>query len=215
MGYVKTTLDSFDDIYSLAIASYAAQLANHPSKTAFMQKLDKLAKVEGMKNAKLTLTHTWRLLLSIKSFPYSSGDLKYWEKVKLTTPSDPWCQPPSVNVEITAYALLSYIKAGRVIDGLPIMRWLLSQQSSTGGFSSTQDTVKDFEKIFFCSIFRISFFFNPQVMGITALATFAGEISGANVMSCTISHGSGQSTIKINKDNSLVLQSVEVTFHFV
>ena len=71
-----------------------------------------------------------------------AGDLKYWEMVKLTTPSDPWCQPPSVNVEITAYVLLTYIKAGRVIDGLPIMRWLLSQQSSTGGFSSTQDTVK-------------------------------------------------------------------------
>lgn len=49
-------------------------------------------------------------------------------------------------------------------------------------------------------------------MGITALAAFAAEISGGNVMSCLISYGSGQSTIKINKDNSLVLQSVEVCF---
>ncbi|KAJ6643551.1 CD109 antigen [Pseudolycoriella hygida] len=162
LSYVKTTLDSFTDLYSLSIACYAAHLANHPSKTAFMQKLDKLAKVQ--------------------------GDLKYWEKVKLASPSDPWCQPPSVNVEITSYALLSYIKAGRIVDGLPIMKWLLSQQSSTGGFSSTQDTV----------------------MGITALATFAGEISGGNVMSCTIRHGSGQSTIQLNKENALLLQSVEL-----
>ncbi|XP_037049174.1 CD109 antigen-like [Bradysia coprophila] len=161
LNYVKTMLGD-GDIYSLAIACYAAQLANHSSKTVLMQQLDRLAIVE--------------------------GDLKYWQKVKLTTPSDPWCQPPSVNVEITSYALLSYIKAGRVIDGLPVMRWLLSQQSSTGGFSSTQDTV----------------------MGITALATFAGEISGGNAMSCSISYGSGQSTIKINKENSLVLQSVEL-----
>lgn len=47
-------------------------------------------------------------------------------------------------------------------------------------------------------------------MGITALATFAGEISGGNSMSCNIRHGSGQSSININKENSLVLQSVEV-----
>lgn len=52
-------------------------------------------------------------------------------------------------------------------------------------------------------------------MGITALAAFAGEISGVNVMSCLISYGSGQSTIKINKDNSLVLQSVEVCFFVI
>lgn len=50
LRYVKTTLDSVDDIYSLAIATYAAQLANHPSKIVFLQKLDKLAKVEGRKN---------------------------------------------------------------------------------------------------------------------------------------------------------------------
>ncbi|KAG4076804.1 hypothetical protein HA402_009150 [Bradysia odoriphaga] len=161
LNYVKTMLED-GDTYSLAIACYAAQLANHSSKTVLMQKLDRLAIVE--------------------------GDLKYWQKVKLTTPSDPWFQPPSVNVEITSYALLSYIKAGRIIDGLPVMRWMLSQQSSTGGFSSTQDTV----------------------VGITALATFAGEISGGNAMSCSISFGSGHSTIKINKENSLVLQSVEL-----
>lgn len=47
LSYVKTTLDTLDDIYSLAIACYAAQLANHPSKVALLQKLDTLAKVQG------------------------------------------------------------------------------------------------------------------------------------------------------------------------
>lgn len=50
---MKTTLDSFDDLYSLSIATYAAQLANHPTKTAFLQKLDKLAKVDGKCNEDL------------------------------------------------------------------------------------------------------------------------------------------------------------------
>lgn len=49
-------------------------------------------------------------------------------------------------------------------------------------------------------------------MGITALATFAAEITGGSAMSCAISYEASQSTLKINKDNSLVLQSVEVFF---
>lgn len=52
--------------------------------------------------------------------------------------------------------------------------------------------------------------FELQVVGITALATFAAEISGANVMSCTFKTATNSSTINIDKTNSLVLQSVEV-----
>lgn len=48
LDYVKTTLDD-GDIYSLAVACYAAHLAKHSLKTDFMQRLDKLAKVEGRK----------------------------------------------------------------------------------------------------------------------------------------------------------------------
>lgn len=47
LDYVKTKLDSFEDIYALAVACYASQLGNHASKTVLLQKLDKLAKVEG------------------------------------------------------------------------------------------------------------------------------------------------------------------------
>lgn len=59
----------------------------------------------------------------------------------MTTPADPWNSPPTVNVEITSYALLAYIKAGRSLDGLPIAKWIISQQGASGGFKSTQDTV--------------------------------------------------------------------------
>lgn len=49
-----------------------------------------------------------------------------------------------------------------------------------------------------------------QVVGITALAAFAAEISGANVMACTFKYATNSSVINIDKTNSLVLQSVEV-----
>lgn len=51
-------------------------------------------------------------------------------------------------------------------------------------------------------------------MGITALAAFSAEISGGNTMSCNILYGSERSTIAIDKDNALVLQSVEVISDF-
>lgn len=115
MDYVYDTLQTLDDIYSLAIAAYAAQLANYKHKDALMAKLDAAAKVK--------------------------GDQKWWEKVVLASPTDPWNGPPSVNVEITGYALLAYVAADRTIECVPISKWIIAQQSSTGGFKSTQDTV--------------------------------------------------------------------------
>lgn len=47
-------------------------------------------------------------------------------------------EPNSVDVEMTAYALLTYLQRGLVEDGMPIMRWLVTQQNDEGGFASTQ-----------------------------------------------------------------------------
>lgn len=47
-------------------------------------------------------------------------------------------EPNSPDVEMTAYTLLTYLQKGLVQDGLPIMRWLVSQQNNGGGFASTQ-----------------------------------------------------------------------------
>lgn len=69
-----------------------------------------------------------------------TGDLKHWEKVvPQEETKNPWLsQPNSVNVEITAYALLTLVNNNQITDGLPIMKWLLSQQNENGGFQSTQ-----------------------------------------------------------------------------
>jgi len=57
LDYVKTKLDSMEDVYALAIACYAAQLANHSSKSLLLQKLDKLIKVEGKRTVVVFLVY--------------------------------------------------------------------------------------------------------------------------------------------------------------
>lgn len=46
--------------------------------------------------------------------------------------------PPSIDIEMTAYALLAYVTVGDIEAALPIVNWLIEQQLSSGGFGSTQ-----------------------------------------------------------------------------
>lgn len=46
--------------------------------------------------------------------------------------------PNSIDVEMTAYAMLGYLERSLVNECLPIVRWLISQQNEDGGFASTQ-----------------------------------------------------------------------------
>ena len=73
--------------------------------------------------------------------------LKYWEKDNSdddsTTPRPMFWRPPyhrarSVNVEMTAYALLTYTHRRDFSEAVPIAKWLVSQRNSRGGFTSTQ-----------------------------------------------------------------------------
>lgn len=91
---------------------------------------------------------------------------------------------------MTAYALMTLVSNNQITDGLPIMKWLLSQQNENGGFQSTQDTV----------------------VGISALAKYAEKIAfGESNAVVGISYKNGsESAININKENSLLLQTVEV-----
>lgn len=47
-------------------------------------------------------------------------------------------QPRPVDVEMTAYVLLTYMIRDDVDSALPLVRWLTSQRNAYGGFSSTQ-----------------------------------------------------------------------------
>jgi len=72
--------------------------------------------------------------------------MKYWHKNSSddTTGPGPWRwrspyqRARSVDIEMTAYALLIYTRRRDVSGSMPIAKWLVSQRNSLGGFSSTQ-----------------------------------------------------------------------------
>ena len=71
--------------------------------------------------------------------------MKYWHKDDDVT-SDvsqeafvpPYDQARSVDIEMTSYGLLTYIRRQNLPGGLPIAKWIIAQRNADGGFSSTQ-----------------------------------------------------------------------------
>ena len=117
VSHITENLSNLDDNYSLAIATYALQVAKHASKDSFLTKLGGKAEHQ--------------------------GGYKHWHKeVPEVDKKSPWMtKPNSVTVEMSAYALQAFVEAGRVTDGVPIMKWLVGQRNKDGGFTSTQDKV--------------------------------------------------------------------------
>ena len=117
LDYIVRNFNILEDSYSLAIASYALQLAKHSSRDSFLSKLD------------------------TKSLNMNS--MKHWEKpVALSDEKSPWKdQPNSVNAEMSAYAMQAFVESGLENDAVPIMKWLVTQRNENGGFQSTQDTI--------------------------------------------------------------------------
>ena len=85
--------------------------------------------------------------------------VKYWHKDRTNTDSSsdkrpfvfmpPYNQAPSVDIEMTSYALLSYALRRDLTGGIPIAKWLVAQRNANGGFSSTQVSylfIYDFKK---------------------------------------------------------------------
>lgn len=167
LNYVVKNFDQLDDNYSLAIATYALQLAKHEAKDSFLAKL--------------------------KSKAESKDGMVYWQKAQPPTDeTNPWMyRPNSVNVEMSAYALQSYIEAGRDTESVPIMKWLVTQRNENGGFQSTQDTV----------------------VGLQALSKLATKIYVPNseIQISVKSPDANPKTININSANSLILQKHELS----
>ncbi|XP_044316281.1 CD109 antigen-like isoform X7 [Drosophila rhopaloa] len=164
VSYVAEEVDKTDDQYSLAIAAVALQLAKHPQAEKVLGKLESLARNE--------------------------NDRKWWSKAPESTGGEGqffhW-KPRSNDVEITSYVLLALLERDPAEQALPIVKWLISQRNSNGGFSSTQDTV----------------------VGLQALTKFAYKTgSGSGTMDIEFSPAGGsKDTIKVNPENSLVLQT--------
>ncbi|KAH8412151.1 hypothetical protein KR009_000193 [Drosophila setifemur] len=164
VSYVVAEADKTDDQYSLAIAAVALQLAKHPQAEKVLAKLESKARQE--------------------------NDRKWWSKAPESSGEEGrifhW-KPRSNDVEITSYVLMALLEKEPAEKSLPIIKWLISQRNSNGGFASTQDTV----------------------IGLQALTKFAfktGSGSGTMDIEFTPSEGT-KDTIKVNQENSLVLQT--------
>ncbi|XP_075211329.1 CD109 antigen-like isoform X2 [Lycorma delicatula] len=166
IDYIVRNLDGLEDAYAIAISSFALHLAQHPDKNIAFNLLENKAQ--------------------------SSDEMKWWKRAERETDmKNPWNSVPnSVDVEMTAYGLLTYIQRGLVEDSFPIVKWLISQQNDQGGFASTQDTV----------------------IALSALAKLAESITvNSPEITVSFSYAKGSSmSININKSNAMILQKNEV-----
>ncbi|KAK6619001.1 hypothetical protein RUM44_003383 [Polyplax serrata] len=169
VDYIVKNLEGLEDPYAIAISCYALHLAGHPSKDQIFHLLESKAK--------------------------GDSEMKYWKKpIPEGDEKNPWHErlPNGVAVEMTAYALLTYLERDLMEDALPIMKWLVAQRNDEGGFASTQDTV----------------------VGIYALSKLAEKISSPNVqMQAVFSYKAGskaQTTINVDKQKAMILQKQEL-----
>jgi CD109 antigen len=111
----------------------------------------------------------------------TQNGMKWWEK----SPGS------SIDVEMTAYALLAFTEAGKSMESMQIFKWLISQRNDHGGFKSTQDTV----------------------VGLQALAKFAATIDNSNKNLIVKFETNEKQLEKFNvgNKNSLVLQKAEIS----
>jgi len=83
---------------------------------------------------------------SFKEWLLFIGGTKHWEKPRtepaVATDQDVWRAPysrsRSVDIEMTAYALLVYSSNRDMSNALPIAKWIIAQRNPDGGFTSTQ-----------------------------------------------------------------------------
>ncbi|KAH9493258.1 hypothetical protein Btru_021049, partial [Bulinus truncatus] len=122
LGFIETTLAQTDRPLALAISAYALTLAGSPASEGVVKRLQSLAK-----SSPDGFTY-WS--------PGTEEDYKSHEKPYWYTK-----QPGALAVEITSYALLTFLARGDITTSTGIVGWLLTQRNSQGAFISTQDTV--------------------------------------------------------------------------
>jgi len=124
--YLENTLDQADDAYTLALGTYALELAKSPKAAAAYDRLMKAAK--------------------------ESDDGLYWgDNPKEIQPAPSAARPAAgvvaprpnrtASIETTGYALLALTEHGDRLNASRAARWLVSQRNAYGGYGSTQDTV--------------------------------------------------------------------------
>ncbi|XP_039723675.1 C3 and PZP-like alpha-2-macroglobulin domain-containing protein 8 isoform X2 [Pteropus medius] len=172
--FLESSVALVSDPYVSALTAYALTLLRSPVFPAALRKLRSLAITQD------GVTH-WSLTGS------RDGD-----KDAFLSFSDGVSQAvASAEIEMTAYALLTYTLLGDVATALPVVKWLSQQRNALGGFSSTQDTC----------------------VALQALAEYA-ILSYAGGVNLTVSLASTnldyQETFELHRANQRVLQTAAI-----
>ncbi|XP_067667466.1 CD109 antigen-like [Haliotis asinina] len=88
-----------------------------------------------------------QIVNQMNAIAHTDGQIKYWTASKTTAVPirEPWKEEQRfsrpIDIETSAYALLTYTARGQLGEGLKVMKWIVQQRNPNGGFTSTQDTV--------------------------------------------------------------------------
>ncbi|XP_054835570.1 C3 and PZP-like alpha-2-macroglobulin domain-containing protein 8 [Eublepharis macularius] len=172
--FLESNIYSVEDPYTTVLTAYALTLLRSPSAGVALRKMNSLAITQD------GITH-WSL----------TGTLAADEDTFMGFSDGLFQSVVSAEVEMTAYALLTYTVLGDVASALPVVKWLSQQRNALGGFSSTQDTC----------------------VALQALAEYA-ILSYTGGVNLTISLASTnldyQETFELNKANKKLLQSTVI-----
>ncbi|MHB0871101.1 MAG: alpha-2-macroglobulin family protein [Chloroflexota bacterium] len=182
--YLERAIDTTEDAYGVALASYALELAKSPKAAAAHQKLMAMA--------------------------HESDEGLYWgdpEVIPLPeplpapgqpgilAPDRPAPLPPvrpganrSASTETTGYATLALVEHGDRVNASRAARWLVSRRNAFGGFGSTQDTV----------------------VGLQALTHYAAGAKADVDATVTLKAGNWEKEVRVSPENADVLQVVEL-----
>ncbi|OQR78344.1 CD109 antigen-like [Tropilaelaps mercedesae] len=171
--YLLRELRTTGDPYVTALITYALHISNNPNRDQAYSRLASLATRDDQhiywKDP--SVTH------NITDYELHQTDLFFKRHFK--------------DIEMTAYALLTLVNRGDNSQAIPVMQWLINQQNSNGGFTSTQDTVIAIE-----ALSRIAATVASPTISIDVTVKF-GEVGGSR-------------TLRIESRNALTLQKLEL-----
>ncbi|XP_069042035.1 C3 and PZP-like alpha-2-macroglobulin domain-containing protein 8 isoform X2 [Lepisosteus oculatus] len=172
--FLETNTYSAEDPYTTALSAYALTLLRSSYAPLALRRLNHMAITQD------GFTH-WSLMGSTVT-----------DEDTFMGFSDGLSQSVvSAEVEMTAYALLTYTQLGDVASALPVVKWLSQQRNALGGFSSTQDT---------CVAL--------QALSEYAILSFVGGIN--LTISLASTNLDFQETFELHKDNKKILQSAVI-----
>lgn len=155
-----------------------------------------------LKRSGSTSTATTTLYEQMKAAAKQDTDGTYWSSSSSQVTVAPttgnkqapmWycysCQPRSLDVEMTSYALLTLLAYDDLVAAFPVAKWLIHKRNSNGGYYTTQDTVVALEAL--------------SAYAIKALST-------SDITLSILQDNIASKQITINKQNSDLLQSYPI-----